>query len=60
MTKRAYIVDPSVDPSSLPFEFDGDRMITCPFDGTGYVEVDGSLPGGNEVPLRVVEVPVQE
>lgn len=50
--KRAYLVDPSIDPSSLPWVFDTDnRGITT--DGSGYVEVDGSLPNGTETTLRV-------
>ncbi len=57
MTKRAYIVDPNIDPSDLPFEFEGERAVICPFDGTGYVEVDGFLPGGNEVPVRGSQEP---
>lgn len=52
--KRAYLVDPNIDPTTLPFIFDGERSITFPRDGTGYVEVDGSLPGGLETTLRSI------
>lgn len=48
--RKAYLVDKEIDPSTLPFVFDGDRVIYNYYDG--YVEVDGYLPDGNEVPLR--------
>ena len=50
--RRAYIINQGVNPTSLPFVFDGARSIRFPNDGTGYVEVDGSLPGGTETTLR--------
>ena len=57
--RKAYLIDPNIDPTTLPFIFDGERSITFPKDGTGYVEVDGSLPGGTETTLRYQEPSIQ-
>ena len=38
---------------SLPWVFEGERMIASP--GDGYVEVDGYIEGFDEIPLRDAE-----
>lgn len=50
--KRAYLINPSLIPSSLPWSFDGEKTLFS--DGNGYVEVNGSLPSqfGVEVSIR--------
>lgn len=50
MTKRAYNIPINIDPSSLPWVFEGDRVISTT--GDGYVEVDGYINGYEQVTLR--------
>lgn len=57
MTKRAYQIPTDVDASSLPFVFEGERVLMVDGD---YVEVDGSIVGYSEIPLRESGVPVPE
>lgn len=51
MTRRAYQIPIGVDPTTLPFVFEGERNIVT--DSLGYVEVDGTLTGYDEVPVRL-------
>lgn len=51
MTLRAYQIDLSIDPTELPWVFDTENH-GISTNGDGYVEINGSLPGGTEVPLR--------
>lgn len=52
MTLRAYMVNPTVPVTSLPWVFDADVTDITYADDTGYVEVYGYLPGGLETVLR--------
>lgn len=54
--KRAYQIPLDIDPTGLPWTFDGERSLTVP--GDGYVEVDGSIDGYTEVPVRIAAASV--
>ncbi len=53
--KRRYRIDENINPSDLPFVFDGDRVVTTI--DRGIVEVDGLLPDGEEVPIPQYQSP---